>query len=132
MPLLRRNAPRREEQPASLSDPGRSSFDDPVARFDVPNGFKKETPWNVAAYWMEQLKDAGRWPDDWPTDTQGVRMGLRPAKALLEEHDYVNVLRAIRWWCGPKGLKRGRAFRLAWLRKNMDLFHQRVYERRNQ
>ena len=128
-PLLQRNIPRREPTPEGVQDLEHFAFDDPASRFDVPEGYQKETPWNVAKFWQEELKTAGRW-NDWPDGSKGIRRGLRPARALLSRYEYVDILRAIRWWSGPGGLKEGRSFSLNWLLKNMDLFHQRLYERK--
>lgn len=135
-PLLQRNAPRREQSPEDIQDLGHFAFDDASSQFDVPEGYERETPWNVARFWQEQLKASGRWSEDWADGSKGIRTGLRTARKLLSQYKYIDILRAIRWWSGPSGLKPGRSFRLEWLLKktngqtNLDLFFTRAYEKR--
>jgi len=115
--LLRRNEPMPEPGPEKLGEPVRFGFDDPLGRFDIPEGFEKPTPYNVSRYWVRCLKEAGKWPGDW----SGFAMGLRAAKVLLEEYPYEDVLRAVRFWAGA--LREGRGFSLWWLRDNMQSFY---------
>ena len=142
--LLERNVPRRESVPETLREPDTFSMDSAAEMSEPPPGYCKGDEleplkeggkprivrgnhYDICRYWQEQLTIAGRWNEGWPEGAVGARRGLRPAVALLKEYEYLDVLRAIRWWCGPNGLKPGRSFTLEWLHKNMDIFYQRMY-----
>ena len=128
--LLERNVVRGESAPDILRKPDDVILDSAVHMSKPPPGYEdgKRNHWKVAAYWQEQLLESDRWYDNWPKGTDGIRRGLRPASLILKEHKYLDVLRAIRWWCGPNGLKPGRSFTIYWLRKNMETFYRRMYQ----
>ncbi len=58
--------------------------------FEIPSNYKKQTPWNVAHWWLYCLKEMKK------TTHLTVVMQFKPAKKLLAQYEFESIMLGIR------------------------------------